>query len=248
MPRARFVILSSARTGSTLLTNVLNASSDIRCLFELLNPELQQYGQPATPELRALRQADPAAFVERIAGAATKPCFGFKIFPGHADEWLEGVLGDSSWRKIVLYRENVLAVHSSRKIAAARGKWSDTAQKVPLEAENSDHAIDDQTEFDVRKFDNFRLRYQKPYSDWLDRLANSNQEFCFLEYGMLRNPRILSSVFAFLDSCQPKSYASDIVKTSSTDIISRFTNPDDVRAYLADISRLNWQAESFLEI
>lgn len=248
MPVTRFVVLSSARTGSTLLTNVLNASSDVRCLFELLNPNVQQYGEPATPELNELRRTDAAAFVDRIASSGTKPTFGFKIFPGHADAWLEGVLVDPSWTKIVLYRENVLAVHSSQRIAAARGKWSDTGVKVELVADSSDHSIEDQTDFDARKFEAFRAGYQQSYSDWLTSLAKSSQKFYFLEYGMLRNSRILSAVFSFLDASQPEAFTSNILKTSSTDILSRFRNPDEVRAYLAKNSRLDWQAESFLEI
>ena len=248
MPLARFLILSSARTGSTLLTNVLNASGDVRCLFELLNPNVQQYGEPATPHLKELRRNDTAAFVDRIAGANVKPVFGFKIFPEHADTWLEGALDDPSWKKIVLYRENVLAVYSSRRIADARGKWSDTGAKVELAADNSDHAIEDQTEFDARKFEKFRARYQAPYSDWLARLAETRQGFCFLEYGMLRNSKILASAFSFLGARPPAAFASNIVKTSSTDILSRFTNADEVRSYLAEIARLDWQAESFLEI
>ncbi|MBA3810547.1 MAG: hypothetical protein H0X27_02665 [Caulobacteraceae bacterium] len=248
MPIGRFLVLCSARTGSTLLTNVLNASPDVRCLFELLNPSVQQYGEPATPELRDLRQTDAAAFVDRISGWGTKPVFGFKIFPGHADDWLEAALDDPSWKKIVLYRENVLAVWSSQRIAAARGKWSDTGAKVEIASDNADHVIEDQTEFIARKFESFRLRYQAPYSKWLARLADTSQKFSFLEYGMLRNPRIISSVFGFLDSRQPQSYASNIVKTSSTDILSRLTNVDEVRSYLSEIARLDWQAESFLEL
>ncbi len=248
MPVGRFIVLCSARTGSTLLTNVLNASPDVRCLFELLNPNLQQYGEPATPELRALRQADAAAFVDRIAGAGTKPVFGFKIFPGHADDWLEVAVDDPSWKKIILYRENVLAVYSSQRIAAARGKWSDTGAKVEIVSDNADHVIEDQTEFIAGKFEAFRLRYQTHYSQWLTRLADTSQAFIFLEYGMLRNPRIISSAFGLLNARQPKSYASNIIKTSSTDILSRFTNVDEVRSYLAGIARLDWQAESFLEI
>ena len=211
MPLARFLILSSARTGSTLLTNVLNASGDVRCLFELLNPNVQQYGEPATPHLKELRRNDTAAFVDRIAGANVKPVFGFKIFPEHADTWLEGALDDPSWKKIVLYRENVLAVYSSRRIADARGKWSDTGAKVELAADNSDHAIEDQTEFDARKFEKFRARYQAPYSDWLARLAETRQGFCFLEYGMLRNSKILASAFSFLGARPPAAFASNIV-------------------------------------
>jgi hypothetical protein len=247
-PVTRFIVLSSARTGSTLLCNVLGASRDITCLNELLNPQLEQYGQPATPELKELRRNDIPAFVERIASNWTKPCFGFKIFPKHADEWLEGVLDDPNWKKIILYRENVLAAHSSRQIATARGKWSDTGTKAELSADENSHAIDDQTEFDADAFEKFRRQYQKPYTQWLTRLAETQQPFHFLEYGMLRNSRLLAGACSFLGAKPPASFKSNIVKTSSSHILSRFSNADDVRDYLAGIGRLDWQAESFLEI
>jgi hypothetical protein len=231
------------------LCDVLGSSREIACLQELLNPELYQYGEPATPELKQLRRIDTAAFVERIASNWTKPCFGFKIFPRHDDAWLKETLDDPDWKKIVLYRENVLAAYSSHRIATARSKWSDTATaKTELVVEENDYAIEDQTEFDADEFEKFRGLYQKPYSDWLARLTETRQFFCFLEYRMLRNPRFLTSACSFLEAKPPPTFTTKLVKTNSSNILSRFRNAVDVRDYLAQIGRLDWQSESFLEI
>jgi len=248
MPTTKFLILSYARTGSTLLCDVLGSSPQITCLYEALNEKVEQYGEPATDELKALRQSDVDEFVTRIVGRSERPIFGFKIFPGHADDWLNRALLDPDWKKIVLYRQNVMAVHSSYLIARARGVWSDTAGHRPLRPDETGHAHDHKLPFNPGAFDNFRRIYQSFYSSWLSRLAQSGQHYCYIEYNTMRNPRLLARVFAFLGAKPILDLQAATMKSGAMQLPSRYDNPEAVRAHLEKIGRLDWQAESFLEI
>jgi LPS sulfotransferase NodH len=68
-PRARFVIVSLGRSGSSLLQELLNAHPDIRCEGEIL----------------ARRARAPRLLVSRRAALSRKPAYGFKLL--HYQLW-----------------------------------------------------------------------------------------------------------------------------------------------------------------
>ncbi len=131
----RFVILSGARTGSTMLAQALNSSPDIICFRELFNLKTNEidysvegYDDRNADDL-ALRKGDPVRFLrERIfcQHPDSVKAVGFKFhyvhfwaFPGL---W-EALTEDTDLRVLHLKRRNLLRMLLSRKIADITGVW-----------------------------------------------------------------------------------------------------------------------------
>lgn len=131
----RFVILSGARTGSTMFAQALNSSPDIICFRELFNLKTNEidysvegYDDKNAEDL-ALRKRDPVRFLrERIfcRHPDSVKAVGFKFhyvhfwaFPGL---W-EALTKDTDLRVLHLKRRNLLRMLLSRKIADITGVW-----------------------------------------------------------------------------------------------------------------------------
>ncbi len=130
----RFVIVASARTGSTLVTRSLNQHGAAVTYGEIMrHPDLFPARFPQLGNSAGLFRADPARFLEeriyRKYSDAVQ-AVGFKIFYSHAPRdsawgravW-EYLVGQPALRVIHLRRRNLLAAHVSRKKAAAADEW-----------------------------------------------------------------------------------------------------------------------------
>lgn len=250
----RYVILSAARTGSTLLCDVLNSSPDVHCRWEMLKPGVTNYGHVDNGAWAARRAADPAAFVEMAAAHfAERPVFGFKVFEDHAPDWTEAALRDSGWAKVVHYRKNVLAVYSSYKIAMAHNLWGAGDAPVTERADSqarpeAEQTVRHRTKFDADEFEAFRESYNTPFRTWLRTLHETGQDFFFSEYTELRNLRLSARLFHFLGASVPAEIRMIGQKVSTSAMLDRFANPDAVVAHLARIGRADWAAESFTDL
>jgi LPS sulfotransferase NodH len=134
-----FVILTSPRTGSTLLVHMLDSHPEVAAGGEFFNVDLVGRGvidwpDPALrndPELHALRAADPVAFLGRMRDEAARRgvrAAGFKLIYEQALETaprgvIEYLVADRSIRVIHLRRRNVLRQYLSLKVAARTGEW-----------------------------------------------------------------------------------------------------------------------------
>jgi LPS sulfotransferase NodH len=141
----RFLILASARTGSTLLTRSLNRHSGIHAYGEILRDQsffparFAEFGHS-----QALYQSDPAAFLEKKVYRKYSPdvaAVGFKIFYSHAGRhtvWGQVVwqyLTDQDTIKVIhLKRRNLLKAQLSRQKAAGTREW------INYSAGNQNHA------------------------------------------------------------------------------------------------------------
>jgi len=130
----RFLILASARTGSTLLTRSLNRHSGIRAYGEILRDRsffparFAEFGHS-----QGLYQSDPASFVETKVYRKYPPdvaAVGFKIFYRHAPRetaWGQTVwqhlAGQAAIKVIHLKRRNLLKAQLSRQKAAGTKEW-----------------------------------------------------------------------------------------------------------------------------
>jgi hypothetical protein len=139
----RFMILSGARTGSTMLAQALNSSPDIVCFRELFNLKTNEidysvdgYDDRNAEDL-ALRKRDPVRFLrERIFCEHSDEvrAVGFKFhyvhfwaFPGL---W-EALTEDTDLRVLHLKRRNLLRMLLSRKIADITGVWQVEPDRHP---------------------------------------------------------------------------------------------------------------------
>lgn len=130
----RFVIVASARTGSTLVTRSLNQHGRVVTYGEIMRQaDLFPARFPELGNSEALFRSEPVRFLEeRIYRKYPQEvsAVGFKIFYSHAPrdtEWgravWEYLAGQPALRVIHLRRRNLLAGHVSRKKAAAADEW-----------------------------------------------------------------------------------------------------------------------------
>ena len=119
-PETRFVVFCQGRTGSTLLTRMLDQHPDIACDGEIFGP--QRLGRIRAPEL-FLR----GAVARAMRSATAEPAYGFKVKPYeltfHGIDpagWLER-RHTEGWKLIHLYRSNVVRHALSGLLLEQRG-------------------------------------------------------------------------------------------------------------------------------
>ena len=133
----RFVVLCHPRSGSNMLLDALNEHPHLVAHAEIFNED-QPYiagsdGKRDTGSLwlRAIRQHDPAAFVDTFVFRPYPPeiaAVGFKLFPYQYDNehfraHIDQILDDPDLSFVILRRRNKLATVLSQARAAATGRW-----------------------------------------------------------------------------------------------------------------------------
>lgn len=163
-PEHRFVILAQGRTGSTLLTSLLDSHPQIRCNDELLQ----------RPRIAPLR------YIDQVARAATLPWHGWHMKSEQLN-WRQGGLPvgpfldalEARGSKIIyLWRENVLEQCVSMFFAVASGAWHhrNNGQKKRV------------TELEINPEELHALMKQRSRVLDLDRDLLSGREFCEINY------------------------------------------------------------------
>ncbi len=239
---ARFVIIAAQRTGSNFLVQVLCRHPSIHCFDELFNkagiplgPKQKQFSgiTETEEELMALRDRDPQAFLERFMTADVgRPIMGFKIFENHNAEILERVTNDPAYAKILLYRPNVLACYASSRAARVTGDY---------------HRMSDRTvtTFDAGDLVAFHNAYVAFFRAVARKLDASGQPYHFLRYDALNDESAVMAVFRFLGAPaeMPATMPKKPPRAADTDVLRRFSNPREARAFLRTRGLLHWQRE-----
>ena len=135
----RFLVLSPARSGSTVLRMTLNRHPRVRCHGEILAPNRvlglvpdAATGMPADRELLAkIRDRDPCGFIDRVlevdADAAGFKAIYNQLVQLHAATVLESLVSDTALRVVMLWRRNLCkrflseVRHSSGYASKTRG-------------------------------------------------------------------------------------------------------------------------------
>jgi LPS sulfotransferase NodH len=136
----KFVIVGIARTGSTMLLDLLNNNSKVLAFGEIFRRateigwDIRPFGGPYDRRFLDLYRSDPRAFLDRIVFGRwprSVRAVGFKLFYYHAQEppfsdvW-QRMIADSEIRIIHLMRGNILAQFLSLKLAHRSDVWSMT--------------------------------------------------------------------------------------------------------------------------
>ena len=235
-----FAIIGSQRSGTTFLRRSLNNHPDIVCHGEPFNPDsegvleapLQRADLPSKQE----RDADPIAFLDRMMSFHPNGLAGFKLLLAHSPPVLNAIAA-RGYRLIVLRRENALARYSSVQILAATqgsGRYFVRAVgKRPLQIKAT---------FDAKAFEQFvesDVARWKHFADILERHSPP----CFeLEYSELVWGGGVQRVLDFLGAAR-RPLKAWMEKVNSTDVVSRFTNPDLVSEYLSARRLTRWAQE-----
>jgi hypothetical protein len=240
----RFLIIASPRTGSSHLTDMLNHQEDILCSGEIFHPYRAYVRWPKSEltsemrqSLRTLRKKDPVGFTEHVYSANRgRSHVGFKMVNNRNNLVLYRLLGDPSVFKIVLYRQNVLANQSSKLIAATTGEWARRGKKV---GEPPPKIL-----FEAARFIKFHNTYTGFYRNVLTELNKTNSPYRFLNYEEINDPYLFTGlVTAIRGETSPVRFLSRHRKQNSPDILSRYSNPDDVRQFLTEHGLMNWAYE-----
>lgn len=127
-----FVVLASQRTGSNMLCGLLHGVRGVHMHNEIFNDKgVFSHGKALSTDVFE-RDADPEAFLLKALAVVDTGAVGFKLFPEHIrrsrvhDDLLKRVLTDPRVKKIVLVRDNRLAVAVSRLRAATTGAYVHT--------------------------------------------------------------------------------------------------------------------------
>lgn len=248
----RFVIISLRRSGSSHFVSTIIGHPEIMCHGNIfVSGMLPVYWPKDHPlpsheialirtGLRELRKADPRAFLERVfATDHGRAHVGFKTFARQNDEILDELIDDPSVRKLVLIRGNILARFSSQLIAHDTGSWG---VRTKLEVETP------KVEFNPARFTRYRKAHTDFYARIIGRLLERRQNYHLIRYEEINDSLMLRSAINFIGAnpdlpiVEPDGREAH-VKQNSSDIISRFSNADVVRGYLAENNLGGWEYE-----
>tara|TARA_R110002050_G_scaffold247802_1_gene385568 strand:- start:165 stop:1022 length:858 start_codon:yes stop_codon:yes gene_type:complete len=114
----KFILFGRGRTGSTLLTDLLNSSNEVACDKEVFNRPV----------------AFPQTYLKSREKLFHKPVYGFKLLsyqlrnflqPDDPHEFLHYLSEDLGYKIIFLRRENILRQILSKHYAVHRNAWHD---------------------------------------------------------------------------------------------------------------------------
>jgi|HubBroStandDraft_6_1064221.scaffolds.fasta_scaffold115545_2 hypothetical protein len=248
-----FVIICAPRTGSSYLVGVLSGHPELFVngnIFDTRKKRLpvfwpnEDLTSGATSELLELRGRDPESFLQRILSTNYgREHVGFKMFNGENNEILGRIVADQNFRKVVLYRHNVLANFSSALVAGKTGKYDlKEGEEMPATPK---------VRFDESKFERFEKRYTSFFRSVIERLNDSGQMFYYFDYEHIGEPRLIQNLVSFIGGNSTRSILKDKqykrqVKQNPSNILSRFSNPKEVKSFLRDRSLLHWAHEGEL--
>jgi LPS sulfotransferase NodH len=192
-----FLILSSARSGSSLLVNYLNCHASIRCWGEILNSD-----SGIDQNVEAMSYHQLCTYVASFFPHSGDGCVGAKLLNHQFDELpltLSRVIELSNWPKvIVLYRQNLLEAFVSLRIAQANNIWYST-----------DQTNNQSLSLDWTSFEMYAHRERSRWARCLSELPASGCKVRFVTYEqMVDNPQAtLDSLFVFLglDTCEVRT-------------------------------------------
>jgi LPS sulfotransferase NodH len=243
----RFVVLAMPRTGSNMLVSLLDTHPEIDCFGELMRPTpdwMLRKGyrgalrnlEHVDPKYRddAVRFANPWPFVEElVAKCATKPIVGFKLMLMQHPQFMDELIADAGYAKILLHRANPLAAYSSGEIAKVTGQG--TARKG-MEVKRAKVTFE---EDDFRRY--LELRDRR-YEDVRRRLAASGP-YLEVEYLELVAGDAVPRVVDFLSAKTSVELQPETIKRNSSNLLERFNNPDAVQTLLTALGTEHWAVE-----
>lgn len=241
----RFVVLAAPRTGSTQLVHALRQHPDIYMhseVFHQLDERMEHEILPeALPHLATeTRKEEPLAYAQAVLDFAPegKRAVGFKMFriqSRPASDWL---MADTEIPKIVLERQNLLAMFASSRLARMTGVYNvgQYAKDQFLEGLRARQA-----EFVPEDFREFCDKQTRIYTQYKKKIKGP---LLWVTYADLAAGRAADQAVEFL-GLPPLPPIKSLVKLHGNDIAARFT--DETRplleAELSRIDRPDWTVE-----
>lgn len=234
----KFVILSAARSGTSLLTSTLHTHPDILCHGEIFHPKYRQhlkgtFDEMPDAEILALRD-DLDRFIPLVFEQPGAAIVGFKMWESQSPECCERMLADTSVKKIIYERDNKLAQFSSGQLAKQTGVWN-------VSADNAKRKIDaDPLPFNPDAFARFLDKQHSIFTGYRDRARGDVLEIGFNQIA----EGDFGPVLAFLGA-SGMELAPRTKRLHSSETLSRYdaAHHDTIRSVLQDMNRMEWLSE-----
>ena len=232
-----FVILTTGRTGSTLLVSLLNSHPEIICHSEPYNPNgvFMTGDLPKMRGLGQIRKFFPVVFARFLLNRyGDAPIKGFKILSHQSPQVHAMVAKSPKIKKILLRRDNGLAAYSSNMIAHATQQWH---VREGVETKQT------RVVFDADSFDRYTLHAAEHLDSLRRTMKATSQRWLELEYRDLLSADAHRSILEFLGADESIPLRSGMTRRSPPVLKDRFENWDDVVAHLTNIGREDWLIE-----
>lgn len=241
----KICLICMDRTGSNMISSRLNTHSNIVFYNEIFHRQYIIFHDDrvsGNDHLVARRDRSPAAFVSSIWNGEFEPKeqrerihgIGFKLFLNHSAEALRHVI-NSDAKIVFLRRRNALARFSSFKIAAVTGEWKSIGSvgKKPVKVN-----------FRPEEFRAYMQNYLSLETLFEMTLLRWNRSYFDASYeDVTSHPVAWANMTTYL-GFDPKDFSESLlVKQNASNVLSRFSNPDDVEKFVADINRYDWLSE-----
>lgn len=237
----RFLLLTLPRTGSTMVADWLDSHPDLTCYLGLFGRhEFRGEHHATTGALRqrlddrwedwAERKANCQAFAADVA-ANTPPCaaMGFKFHLNGPPEVAEWVVDTPGHILIHLTRPNRLATWSSAELARQFGRNNATDANAEPQPK---------IDFDAAMFERHIAQRDRHDALWRPRVqAKGGFES---SYTRARTREGIDDLYRFLGVDPQLGGRPGVSKTNTENLLERFTNADDVLAWLEAHDRLGW--------
>ena len=205
----RFVVLCSARTGSTWLHTLLNSSLYIHSQGEIVRENHESEKLP----FEEFAFGQYPAFIKAV---------GLKVFYEHPiyQEALDYVLDNPDIKIILITRKSQLEQFVSYKKAVRSGRWS-----------YSNVRVTSKVKVDLKEFTAYQLSYNKNLTELKKRL-NNHQVFSMTYEDLVANQeRVLSDLQTFL-TVPGKKLKSLLKKQSRSPISQQIENWEEIKNQL----------------
>jgi len=207
--------------------------------FELFNEKaiysyenLLRKGKGTIRDKEALRERDrhPTTFLQKMLNRESESVVGFKLFPEHIRRgdraFFERLLADPSILKVVLRRENCLAVCASAMRSALSGSYLRT---------NLDHL---RVVIEPNEFESFNTGYEGWYSFVRERIAG--QRYVEISYEELtgNQQNALGRIYDLLEVTHSTTApALDILPQTTRKVSEAVANFDQLKVSFASTPR-----------
>lgn len=237
----RFVIVSAARSGSSLLTATLDLHPRILCHGEIFHAKIDRHvrADALAATGAALRDADPLGFALGIlAFREGEHAVGFKMWRLQSPDVCDALLADPDVLKIILERQNGLAAYSSAQLAKRSGVWNLGVRPRPDMLASARSA---RSRFDADEFLRFLARRDAMFEQYREAARGPVLD---ITYTALAGPGGFEPVFDFLGVKRMRT-PQQKSRIHSADILDRFEPRAraDAETALHRLGRLDWAYE-----
>ena len=250
MSKNKFVIVTNQRSGSNMLVSMINSHPDIKCFGELMRitPDwMKRDGYRGA--LRILEKVNhvyrddvyrfshPYDFVNAVfSTAAKKNIYGFKQHMDQNSDFLYSLIKDPGWKILLLQRENKLAQYSSQKISQVTGQGN---------APRGTKILRTKVEFKEKEFKNFVKRKEKEWNVVRQKLESIDEDYYTIKYTDLNSRSASGSILEFIGVDSSFQMVPGTEKRNSSDVLSRFSNPENTLKVLKQMRCSEWVEEVF---